>query len=433
MQTFLRTLLLLVAATLSGCLDYTEDIRINSDGSARLKIDVGISEAVLTTAEGVSAEGVLASIRTEFEKLKAQLQTEKPVTRIDLVEYTENSFHYFRLDIDVSDFMHLNEIARKISDESAVGTNATFRIEQKEGGRFIFKETYGQLKDELTRPRENIDDPWTIAEILIANSVLADYFVAVRLHAPKVLSSNGKLDDRKKSVEWKMSLAELFSSHAPREFKAEGQMPLTWRVVDAGGAAKKATSRNLPLVGDRLETLLAYCVIPVFFVGLACLACLVAVWLTQRVGLMLPLHVLWCLTLAIMLGFWWCWVSFFLEDRPGKLLSTVVIIFFVHPILYLLRRAGHIQMLRRFELFECPNCHTRMVAPTGSTGDRVTCSQCARVFEIPVPARAVECPSCKIGIGTAKEVDGKAFCCPSCQALIETTAPSILDARVKAL
>jgi hypothetical protein len=193
-----------------------------------MRIDCGISEAVLTTAEGVSKEHIFESIRRECDDLKRDILSDQRVTKADFSEYTEAGLHHFRTDIKVRDYRILNDLVKKLDARNKPAKGSNFRIERLESGKIIYSETFEFSKEELEARSHQTDDPWQIAGQLLANSVLADYYISLKLHAPKITSCNGKLDDSMQNVEWKISMAEIASTKSPRDFKAEVEMPVTF-------------------------------------------------------------------------------------------------------------------------------------------------------------------------------------------------------------
>lgn len=236
------SLLLSSCLILSGCFEMSEEIWISTDGSGRIKEDFIISDALLGLAQGRSQDDLIGRVRERYEEAKKDLEKNSFVKRVEFREYSEGGMHHFSLDVTVRQFQNLNEIQKKIPpyiEDS--GEESDFRIEKLPSGNISFRQKFGESPAESTEAEADTSErnPWLkfgefMAKASISTAFGNRYFT-VRLHAPKIVSTNGNLDDRMQTAEWKLALVDLLSENPyEQELKAEMHPPgkgLLWIVA----------------------------------------------------------------------------------------------------------------------------------------------------------------------------------------------------------
>lgn len=221
-----RTLVFLTMFLLfSGCFELLEEIWISPDGSARMKIDIGISEVMLSMGEG-EEEDPFANLDEEFRKTKEEVEKNPGVKHIDFQQYSDGTLKHFVFDIEVSDYTALNGLPRIIYAENSTSktpTESMFQLEESEllierqgDGKVIFVRRFGQPEES-----DSLQDSGDMKEAM-AGAMFGNYYYTVRLHADEIATTNGRVDETKKMVEWKTPIGLLMAEKKfKKEFRAE--------------------------------------------------------------------------------------------------------------------------------------------------------------------------------------------------------------------
>ncbi|QSQ23096.1 hypothetical protein JY651_49795 [Pyxidicoccus parkwayensis] len=230
----------LALVTLTGCFDLVQEVWINPDGSARVVLDVGIPKSLVALGGKHGGQDLMEQVRQEQEAAKETLSKDPNVEKLEQRTYEEGDRVHVVHDLTVRDATKLPELYRKLADDASRerqrgAGNWDFRIE-RDGGDYVFTQRF--VPDKAVLPAEGGDPAEQAAKELakgMAKALLVNNNVTLRVHGPSIGETNGTVNEKKDTVEWKMPLSELVDAPAGgREFRAvvHGGEPLwLWPIV----------------------------------------------------------------------------------------------------------------------------------------------------------------------------------------------------------
>lgn len=232
----LATLALL---TLTGCFDLVQDVWINPDGSARVVLDVAIPKSLVKLGELGGGKDLMAQVRQEQEAAKETLGKDPNVEKLEQRTYEEGERIHLVHDLTVRDATKLPELYRKLADGAPRerprgGGDWDFRIERN-GRDYVFTQRF--VPDKAPTQADSGNANPQAAELAkgMAKALLANNHVTLRVHGPGIGETNGTVNEKKDTVEWKVPLSELVDAPAEgREFRAvvhSGEPLWLWPVV----------------------------------------------------------------------------------------------------------------------------------------------------------------------------------------------------------
>lgn len=229
----------LAMLTLTGCFDLVQEVWINPDGSARVVLDLAFPKALMALGETRGGKGLMEQVREQQEAAKETLGKDSNVEKLEQRTYEEGDRVHLVHDLTVRDATKLPELYRKLAEDSAReqkgAGNWDFRIE-RDGGDYVFTQRF--VPDKAAAPADSGDPAELAAKELakgMAKALLANNHVTVRVHGPGIGETNGTVNEKKDTVEWKVPLAELADAPAEgRELRAVvhgGEPPWLWPAV----------------------------------------------------------------------------------------------------------------------------------------------------------------------------------------------------------
>lgn len=210
-----------------------EDVWINDDGSFRLKMDAALSEYIHQMAK--DNQDYEKSKKSALSKIQ-DAKNSRGVKRCDVIDYSENGMHHIGMDIEILSLNGLMDFLKAqsttVDDPMGGFSNFNLKFTKLGNGNIRFSQMFGSLSGKKSVEKLNSrDNPWAKIGESLGAAILADHYITVRLHAPKIVSANGKIDESKKTVESKISLAECAKENFSMEFESEIQSPgnpLVW-------------------------------------------------------------------------------------------------------------------------------------------------------------------------------------------------------------
>ena len=225
--------LLLVALSVAcaGCLELTQEVWVNSDGSGRMRLDIALPRELLEMASDADGANPLAETLEEYERLKADPSQVPNLRSVDKSEYVEGEFHHFVMELEVDDVTLLPETMSQLQKRTAVGeeqenkadelaSQHEMKLERIGRDRMVFVQTLiddSQAADASGLDTEEMD---AASKALLASMFAGKHFT-VRLHAPKVTSTNGQVDKAASTIEWRIPLTALMAQEGLQELRAE--------------------------------------------------------------------------------------------------------------------------------------------------------------------------------------------------------------------
>lgn len=215
MNRLLRVLLFLPALCLAGCIDLSEEIWIRPDGSSRARFDLQVSETLASVGAGREGKnGGFGDFRAKLQEKAKQLSADTAhVTSAKYEEFKEAGKQHYVLDVEAKAYDTVGEVPTDPS--GTTDTKQTVRFEPGQWGKIKFTCVLGNRKPGETGGA----DP-------LSKMIFADKQFTLRLHAPRVLSANGNVDEGGQLVEWKVPMAEMIGGgeNGPRVLEAEFQV-----------------------------------------------------------------------------------------------------------------------------------------------------------------------------------------------------------------
>lgn len=241
----LRLLLaLLPLFTLTGCFDVLEELWLNPDGSARLVVDLGVPRSLSGLSQLAGGKDLLAQVREKQEATEAEVRQDPNVTELVSRTYEKDDQVHLVYEVSVKDATKLPDTYRKIFQKAAQREQATpvdwdFRLE-RDGGDYVFVRRFAPAGADAAKATDSdAEDPAQKAAREVAKGLAKAMFVnthfTVIVHGPGILETNGTVNEKKDTVQWKVPFSELMDPPAAgRELRAvvSGGEPLwLWPVV----------------------------------------------------------------------------------------------------------------------------------------------------------------------------------------------------------
>ncbi len=227
-----RGLLLFILSIVStGCLELTQEVWVNGDGSGRMRLDIALPQGLLEMAAEAEGGNPLAENLEEYERLKAHPEEIPNLRSVDHSEYVDGEFHHFVIELEVDDVTALPETMAQLQKRTAVGEEQAekadelasqheMRLERVGRGRMVFVQSLVDDSQMTEAPGPDMKELDASGKAFLASMFAGKHFT-VRLHAPKVTSTNGVVDETARTIEWKIPLTELMAQEGLQELRAE--------------------------------------------------------------------------------------------------------------------------------------------------------------------------------------------------------------------
>lgn len=222
---------------LTGCFEFSEEIWISEDGSGRMKLDIGIGDMLTKLVRESGGTSPIEQLKKGFQDLQAQLAANPKITKIAYDEYDFGTMNHIVLDLEVTDARLLTELNQKLMAQQRTQsrrfefTESVLEIAKLENGHLGFYQKFGGVhkKDETeeTDPASEVIGKYGEKfGKAMANSVLGDKFISVKVHAPAISATNGRLDSNQQSVEWRIPVLDVVGeTSVAHELTAEIILP----------------------------------------------------------------------------------------------------------------------------------------------------------------------------------------------------------------
>jgi hypothetical protein len=241
-MTRFRLLLALVPLlTLTGCFDVLEELWLHPDGSAKLVVDLAVPKSLTGLSQLAGGKDLHAHVREQQATAEAEVRKDPNVTELVLRDFEKDGQVHFVYELSVKDATKLPELYKRIFQQASSGEQASagdwdFRLE-REGGNYVYVRRFVPAGAGLGN-KDSKDPAEQVAREIgkgLARALLGDHHFTVIVHGPGIVESNGTVNEKKDTVQWKLSLAELMDSPAEgRELRAvvsAGEPLWLWAVV----------------------------------------------------------------------------------------------------------------------------------------------------------------------------------------------------------
>jgi hypothetical protein len=205
---------IVLALLTAGCINVTQSIEINADGSGKFAIDLGVSEALINMGEELG-EGSGVDISLDEMTEEMDLTEDNPyVSNVVTDEYNEEGFKHYSVEADISD---MQAFLSGIQERAESGMRIT--LKQQEDGNMVFTQVIdmsGEMLGEETS-EEGMDE---FVNIMMASAFQGNYWT-LTLTLPNVVETNGDVDEETKTVTWSIPMADLIMDQETYEMTAE--------------------------------------------------------------------------------------------------------------------------------------------------------------------------------------------------------------------
>ncbi|GHH01885.1 hypothetical protein [Comamonas sp. JC664] len=240
--SLLLTTLSLLLLSATGCFDVQQDLWIEPGGSARLVVDLAMPRSLTALAKLDGSAGTQEALLTQARAVEKALREDPEVTQVMLRNYEREGQVHLVYDVTVNDVTRLPDLYRRAAAKHGTGQQSAqdawdFHIE-RQGGNVVYTQRFNPEKA-LAVPPGMGDEPTELAarELAkgMAKALLVNNRLTLRIHGPGIGETNGTLNEKKDTAEWKLNLAELMDAPpAGREFRAvvlTGEPLWLWPVV----------------------------------------------------------------------------------------------------------------------------------------------------------------------------------------------------------
>lgn len=236
-------LLLLSCLLFSGCFEFTQEFWINADGSGRVLMDIAVKDITDPKAQqnANTAQGKPSEFERNMAEAKERLSKDPNIKSVQMNQFVQDGMRHTVFDIECKDITlfskTMNENAKQVANTSntngKVATNgaqeATSQtmvpvIQKLPNGNYSFTSNLEKNdKSKKSKPASNQMEQMTQKWV---EKIFEGRYYTVRLHAPKVISSNGQVNSTSNMVEWKIPIAQLASDNPPyKELTAQVSVP----------------------------------------------------------------------------------------------------------------------------------------------------------------------------------------------------------------
>jgi hypothetical protein len=210
MKKALGFFLAFIIITATGCFEMSEELWLNADGTGRVLIQLKVSEGLLAMAN----DGDDAGTDEHLKEAENELASDPDVEDVSTKEFSEAGMRHFEFDILVKDYLKIPEIYKRISESSETNSafGAEFKLVDLGKGKVRFRQHYtGEGSEDEDAEYDEAGEELGKA---MAAAMFADKYITVTVHAPKIDSSNGIINEDKDTVTWKLPLVEMMTQNS---------------------------------------------------------------------------------------------------------------------------------------------------------------------------------------------------------------------------
>jgi len=212
---------------LSGCIEYTEEIWVNDDGSGTLELDLGMSEMLMQMGDDEGAGGPFGDLREKFGQMEEDASRDPNLKSISFNEYTENAMAHVVIRMELLDITKIGDLPEQMvleeesQEEDKPAPEMEVTITRNSSGNYAFS----QILQIIPPPKDEDDEPATEGEDFGRSMIVAmfaDKYFTVILHGPEILFTNGEISSDQTTSTWQIPFADLVEGKEfYRELNAE--------------------------------------------------------------------------------------------------------------------------------------------------------------------------------------------------------------------
>lgn len=234
-------LILALAFLISGCIDMEQDIYLYSDGSGRIRFDMGINKDLTELGEEPGQDEI--DLAENFKKIARRLLSDPRLSSSPRVEeYSDRDYRRVAIDITLRDWHDLPDINRTIIEHGTEGDVKDpninglllFSLEEREDGSVTYRQPVAPSYPGVSGSEE--EGGWGKFTRYLVNTFMGEGALTVTLHSPTISYTNGLWQTDRTSVQWSVELADLITESAEIEsftaaIGASARTSYLWRVL----------------------------------------------------------------------------------------------------------------------------------------------------------------------------------------------------------
>lgn len=214
---------LLVAAFLSGCLDYDEEMWLNGDLSGRVNMVISVQEEIVKGATGLEKDLSEAGVRRDVERL--------PGVKLESFEsFREAGKVIAKLRITFDSLEKLTRHETTAGESTPLSLLGAINL-RKEGRKWILERTLTALPE--TKTKSTASDLLTKG---LGSLLFSKNHLTYKLHLPgEIITANSqRIDGKEHVVEWNFTLAQAMREPPVMRVEWKKGFPWLWLVAGSG-------------------------------------------------------------------------------------------------------------------------------------------------------------------------------------------------------
>ena len=208
MKTLVRRALGATAAAsallLASCMNFSQDIWINKDGSGRMVLDIGMSKQMIEMAKNFGEQGADAKDPFDTAAQKKEIEANENVKSVKVTEKEVGEYKHFIYDIEVKDVTKLDEMQKGVLENGPAGGGGGG--EGPENEIKVQKLANGNYKVTAEIKGDDADEGIDESALAMAKQMFGDNALTIRVHGPPV-KHNGKLEGD--AAVWSLKLIDM--------------------------------------------------------------------------------------------------------------------------------------------------------------------------------------------------------------------------------
>jgi hypothetical protein len=193
--------LIMLLSLVAGCLTYNEEVWLNRDGSGKMSMEIGLSEALLSMAPNKS------ELPFSEEKIEKDFSNKKGIRLTEHKIYSRAGNKYVITYFQFDSIESLKNLFADNKDHKSEFFD-NFRIDNDKDGNVRFSRTI-DLTEEKEGKEENEFGKG------MASTIFSNYIWKYKIHFPyKIINANTSpenIDYKNNTVTWEFSMASFFN------------------------------------------------------------------------------------------------------------------------------------------------------------------------------------------------------------------------------
>lgn len=254
MKKFLITCAVMLLPIFTSCMETTQEIWINADGSGRIKFDIGIDKTAYTQLTQMTAfgdpNGTPKDPFAEIKNNNTTLEKLPDVKKVEMTTFDTDNAKHIVVDLEVKDFLKLPELNKMLeaSKNSQGGLNSAPSDSSKSNNFVLKQNDDGTVDFVMTLPSQKLKtsiDPNAAGDpndpvAAMANgmgdmmaSMFEGKYQTLILHVPSLVSTNGQKTNEQ-TITWKIPVGDVMKLSENKTWEAKFKLaPIEEGLLDS--------------------------------------------------------------------------------------------------------------------------------------------------------------------------------------------------------